>query len=203
MANDTEPFLSRWSRLKRAGGEAERPSAPDSASTVPATPGEARTPMDAKDSDAPLPELPPIDQLTSDSDFRPFMDPRVPDALRRVALKKLYADPHFNVQDMLDDFAEDYTLLETLPAGMSGKLAHARRTLLGRDEADRIEAEEREASAQSAADNSSPPPGDAAEPTRVAEARGPATDDAQSRPSEEMSEQAPEQASEEPRKHTE
>jgi hypothetical protein len=203
VANDTEPFLSRWSRLKRAGGEAGRPSAPDSTSAAPATPDGAHAPMDAKDPDAPLPELPPIDQLTSDSDFRPFMDPRVPDALRRLALKKLYADPHFNVQDMLDDFAEDYTLLETLPAGMAGKLAHARRTLLGRDEADRIEAEEREASAQSAADASSPPPGDAPEPSRTAEARDPAAGHAQSRPSEEISEQAPERAPEEPRKHTE
>lgn len=164
MAKETEPFLARWSRLKREGDVAERPRpepapAPD-ASSAPA----------ANAADAPPPELPPIDQLTPESDFRPFMDPRVPDALRRLALKKLFADPHFNVQDMLDDFAEDYTtLLETLPAGMADKLAHAKRTLLGREEADRLEAEEHEAAARSAAEGAAPRPDDATAPTQIAE----------------------------------
>jgi hypothetical protein len=145
MAKENEPFLARWSRLKREGGDAEQVPAAPSAS-------DGAHPAGGNATEAPMPELPPIDQLPHESDFRPFMDPRVPDALRRAALRKLYADPQFNVQDMLDDFAEDYTLLETLPAGMADKLAHARRTLLGRDEADRIEAEEREAAAKSAAD---------------------------------------------------
>jgi len=193
MANDTEPFLARWSRLKREGGDAEGASAPDSASTPPATPTDSRKPSDPGDGDAPLPELPPIEELTPESDFRPFMDPRVPDALRRLALKKLYADPHFNVQDMLDDFAEDYTLLETLPAGMAGKLAHARRTLLGRDEADRIESEERQATAQPAADGASPPPEDAVEQARIAEARDPADANAHSPLTEEQPEASPQE----------
>jgi Protein of unknown function (DUF3306) len=148
MTKEDEPFLARWSRLKRAGGDPD-PSAPAAVDVAKSAGGST--------ADAPLPELPPIDQLTPESDFRPFMDPRVPDALRRVALKKLYADPQFNVQDMLDDFAEDYTLLETLPAGMAGKLAHARRTLLGREEADRIDAEERAAEAKTAAGDASRP----------------------------------------------
>jgi Protein of unknown function (DUF3306) len=151
MAKENEAFLARWSRLKREGGEPEQVPAGPAAS-------DAAQPGGGNAAEAPMPELPPIDQLTPESDFRPFMDPRVPEALRRVALKKLYADPHFNVQDMLDDFAEDYnTLLETLPAGMADRLAHARRTLLGRDEADRIEVEEREAAAKSAAGGASQP----------------------------------------------
>lgn len=193
MANDTEPFLSRWSRLKREGGDAEGVSAPGSASTPSASPGDARKPSDAKEPDAPLPELPPIDELTAESDFRPFMDPRVPDALRRLALKKLYADPHFNVQDMLDDFAEDYTLLETLPAGMASKLAHARRTLLGRGETDRIEAEERQAAAQSAAEGVPPPPDDAGEQARVADKRDPVDANAPAPPNEAQPEASPEE----------
>jgi Protein of unknown function (DUF3306) len=179
MASETEHFLARWSRLKREGGDAEPSPAPDSSSAAPAPSAGARKPADAGSPDGPLPELPPIDQLTSESDFRPFMDPRVPDALRRLALKKLYADPHFNVQDMLDDFAEDYTLLEALPAGMAGKLAHARRTLLGRDETDRIEAEERQAEAQAVAEDVPPPeesattPPDAEAADQIADAEQP------------------------------
>ena len=163
MAKDTEPFLSRWSRLKREGGEPDR--APDAS---PAVDTAKAKPARVSDADAPLPELPPIDQLTPESDFRPFMDPRVPDALRRLALKKLYADPQFNVQDMLDDFAEDYTLLETLPAGMADKLAHARRTLLGREEAERVEAEERETGTAPVGDATAPTQEEGAGPAQIA-----------------------------------
>lgn len=162
MAKETEPFLARWSRRKREGDAAEHAPAP-----APAPAPGAAKPSVATAADAPLPELPPVDQLTPESDFRPFMDARVPEALRRVALKKLFADPHFNVQDMLDDFAEDYTtLLETLPAGMADQLAHAKRTLLGREEAERLEAEERAAEAR---DTGSAPIADDATPTQVAE----------------------------------
>ncbi len=178
MAKDTEPFLARWSRLKRERVDVEQAPAP-----APVSSAAAPKPSDAKAADAPLPELPPIDQLTPDSDFRPFMDPRVPEALRRVALRKLYSDPHFNVQDMLDDYAGDYTMLEALPAGMAGKLAHARRTLLGQDGADRVEAEEREAAAKAVADGAPPPPDPAAEAPRIAEAPAQAAEDGQSQPS--------------------
>jgi len=184
MAKDPEPFLSRWSRLKRERDDAEQAPAPVADSS-------ADAPMlsDAQAADAPLPELPPIDELTPASDFRPFMDPRVPEALRRVALKKLYADPHFNVQDMLDDFAEDYTLLETLPAGMADKLAHARRTLLGQNEADRIEAEEQKAAEKAAADGPSRPPRDTAEAPRIDDVPDQSAEAAQSRPSGEPQDQ--------------
>ena len=182
MANDTEPFLSRWSRLKREGGDADEALTSGQAPTPPASTAESPRRSDRENPDAPLPELPPIDQLTSESDFRPFMDPRVPDALRRMALKKLYADPHFNVQDMLDDFAEDYTLLETLPAGMADRLAHARRTLLGHDEADRIEAEEQQAAASVAAEGQQPKEASVESP-KPDEAQDQAAGDAPSRPS--------------------
>jgi Protein of unknown function (DUF3306) len=181
---DSEPFLSRWSRLKREREDAEQVPAP-----VADLSADAPTPSTAQAADAPLPELPPIDELTPESDFRPFMDPRVPEALRRVALKKLYADPHFNVQDMLDDFAEDYTLLEKLPAGMAGKLAHARRTLLGRDEADRIEAEEKHATEKAAADAAPRPPGETVEAAKTAEAPQTSAEAAPSRPSSESQDQ--------------
>ncbi|MCG6876605.1 MAG: DUF3306 domain-containing protein [Betaproteobacteria bacterium] len=182
MAKDTEPFLSRWSRLKREGGDVEEAPAPGRVSTSPEPTSDARNTPDTTEPDAPLPDLPPIEELTPESDFRPFMDPRVPDALRRLALKKLYADPHFNVQDMLDDFAEDYTLLETLPAGMADRLAHARRTLLGHDEADRIEAEEQQAAASAAAEGAQPKE-ESVESPPPAEEPSQAAGDAPSRPS--------------------
>jgi len=180
MVKPPEAFLSRWSRLKRKGDDVEQDPVPASPPAV--TDPDAPKPAEANDAGAPLPELPPIDQLTPESDFRPFMDPRVPEALRRVALKKLYADPHFNIQDMLDDFAEDYTLLEALPAGMASKLAHARRTLLGQEEADRIEVEEKEqkAAEQIAADDATPPPAEVSDSPERSETSEHLAEEAQS-----------------------
>jgi len=112
--DDAESFVSRWSRRKLAAAQ----------------PGVAQVPAAAPAAAAP-PDLPPVDQLTPDADFSGFMDAKVDDALRRSALKKLFADPRFNVPDGLDDYAEDYTLLEALAPGVASQLAHARTTLFG------------------------------------------------------------------------
>jgi len=131
MARDKEPFLSRWSRRKL------EPS-PD----APAAP--------AAKPEAPLPELPPVDQLGFDSDYKGFFHPKVDEALRRQALKKLFASAHFQTPDMMDDFNEDYTkLLETLAPGEAEKLAHVKRTLLGGEQTS-PEAERREGEAHAA-----------------------------------------------------
>lgn len=115
MAQNREPFLSRWSRRKRAAEQA---------------PAEAAPPAQTE---ALPPELPPIDSLTPESDFSAFMHRQVDEKLRRAALKKLFADPALNVLDGLDDYADDYTQLETLAEGAAAGLEHAKRTLLRRD----------------------------------------------------------------------
>lgn len=113
MAQNREPFLSRWSRRKRA---AKQPSA------TPAAPVQGATPP---------PELPPIESLTPESDFSAFMHEQVDEKLRRAALRKLFSDPALNVVDGLDDYAEDFNQLETLAAGAAAGLEHAKRTLFG------------------------------------------------------------------------
>lgn len=118
MAQEKENPLARWSRLKREAAREAEASKPATA------PGPA-----PRAGEAPPPELPPLDRLTPDSDFSAFMDPRVDERLRRLALKKLFSDPRLNIVDGLDDFAEDYTLLEDLPQELVGKLEHARRTM--------------------------------------------------------------------------
>jgi Protein of unknown function (DUF3306) len=111
MAEKKGDVLARWSRLKRAARQA--PKANEAAAG------------------APLPELPPVDQLGFESDFSGFMDRRVDDALRRSALKALFRASHFNVHDGLDVYAEDYTKLETLTKEMVAELEHAKRILRG------------------------------------------------------------------------
>jgi hypothetical protein len=108
-----EPLIARWSRLKQEARERPQPDAPK--------------PADAK----PLPELPPVDKLVFESDFKGFMDTRVDEAVRRVALKKLFSDPRFNIKDGLDDYAENYAAMEDLSEDVVDQLQHARRILRG------------------------------------------------------------------------
>lgn len=123
--DDSEPFLSRWSRLKKDARE-------DPSRDEPAKAEQAQ----------PAPDLPPIEDLNHDSDFSVFMDKRVDHRLRRLALKKLFTDPSFNVPDGLDDYAEDYTLLEDLPEEMVALQEHAKRVLRGPETEEKPEAHE-------------------------------------------------------------
>jgi hypothetical protein len=105
MSEDREKFLSRWARLKERAREAP-----------PANPAEAA---------GPPPELPPLDTLGIDSDFKAFLHPAVDDNLRRAALKKLFSDPRFNVMDGLDVYIDDYSKSEPIPLEMLRQLVQA------------------------------------------------------------------------------
>lgn len=111
---EKEKFLSRWSRRKQ---EAREPSE-DAPAAAPAV-----------DPQAPPPELPPVEKLSIDSDFRGFFHPKVDEKLRRTALKRLFSDPHFNVMDGLDVYIEDYSIPSPMPAAMLASLKQAQNIL--------------------------------------------------------------------------
>jgi uncharacterized protein DUF3306 len=112
VAEDKEPFLARWSRLKR-----EAPASPKDA------------PAAKDDAAAAAPIVPPVESLTPESDFAPFMHPKVGDELRRTALKKLFSDPHFNVPDPFEPFSGDWTGAEALSPELVATLNQARTVL--------------------------------------------------------------------------
>jgi hypothetical protein len=111
----SEAFLSRWSRLKKAGSDTEV------AQPLPVTPPvEAEKPVIHAAQNAPISDeivqnLPPIDSLNSESNYAAFMQPKVPDALKRQALKKLFTEPQFNVMDGLDVYVDDYSISVPIP----------------------------------------------------------------------------------------
>lgn len=72
------------------------------------------------------PVLPSIASLTKDSDFSPFMQADVPPELRNQAMKKLFADPHYNVMDMLDTYVDDYSVSEPIPLDWLKKMSQSR-----------------------------------------------------------------------------
>ncbi|MBK7472222.1 MAG: DUF3306 domain-containing protein [Betaproteobacteria bacterium] len=72
------------------------------------------------------PALPAIDTLTMDSDYGQFFQPKVPEALKRAAVKKLFTDPHFNIMDGLDTYIDDYSKPDPIPPEMLARLVQAR-----------------------------------------------------------------------------
>ena len=132
--SEKEGVLARWSRLKHesaAKGAAPGESTAASRAVAAKKDDSAKGNAGGNDANDALPDLPPLESLTPDSDFQPFMDPRVADGVRRAALKTLFRNPAFNVTDGLDEYAGDYTKLETLTPAMVAALKHTRRTLLG------------------------------------------------------------------------
>lgn len=129
MAEGKEAFLSRWSRLKR-----QQPAEKSSVQ---------------KAEEEPAPVLPPVESLTPESDFSAFMGPKVKDELRRVALKKLFSDPHFNIADPFEAYSGDWTGGEAIPQEMLATLNQARSVLLTPEEKKALEeSEEAERPAQ-------------------------------------------------------
>jgi hypothetical protein len=125
-----EGFLRRWARRKteaRSGtGSLPEPVAPvaDVPLPVDAAPAPALQPAAT-----PLPTMADVAQLTGDSDFSAFVARGVDAAVRRTALKKLFADPHFNAMDGLDVYIDDYTKPSPVSEAMLASLAHAKNAL--------------------------------------------------------------------------
>ena len=124
-------FLSRWSQRKALRREGQvLPPEP-----LPAAPVPHAAPVPAARVEAPAvaepvaPAAPTLDEaaaLTRDSDFRRFVTPEVDPQVRNTALKKLFADPQFNVMDGLDTYIDDYGKPDPLPASMLRQMASAR-----------------------------------------------------------------------------
>ncbi|CBS85998.1 DUF3306 domain-containing protein [Azospirillum lipoferum] len=119
-----EAFLSRWSRLKRTAVKPEPEAveiAPpvEEAAALPIAvadelPADAALPDADGEADDPLKDLPPIEELTGESDFTPFLRAEVPEDLHRQALRKLWtSDPIYANDDGLKDYADDYASLFT------------------------------------------------------------------------------------------
>ena len=129
-----EGFLSRWSRRKSQQSREE--PAPLAKDPVPAR-AQVQPPV-AQAATEPTP-LPPVEALTPESDFTPFMQPGIDGGVKRAALKKLFADPRFNVMDGLDVYIDDYSKPDPLPEGWLEKMNQVRH--LGVFKEDPVEAE--------------------------------------------------------------
>lgn len=120
MALEEDGFFSRWSRRKAQGkataalaGASPGPQAGSTVVSVPPVPAPVATVAPNATAGAELPPpavtLDDVQALTPASDFRPFVARQVTSVVRNAAMKKLFADPHFNVMDGLDIYIDDYS----------------------------------------------------------------------------------------------
>ncbi len=164
----SEGFLSRWSRRKHDSrrdedaGDRDASPAPEREATAGVSPvstridAALRVPPASADSDVqpaagdpvrtgerpePAPELPPIDTLTPESDFRAFMRPGVDASARNAALAQLFRDPRYNVMDGLDVYIDDYTQPDPIPESMLAKLQQLHTIGLSDEEIERRNAQ--------------------------------------------------------------
>src|SRR5258706_5030303 len=150
MSEDNEKFLSRWARLKQQTRDERGANSADAA--------------------GPPPELPPLETLDINSDFKGFLHPKVDAKLRQAALKKLFSDPRFNVMDGLDVYTGDYNTADPIPPEMLQQLVQVQNMLAGLKKDEPLEgAAQAEApeDVQAVADTSTalPEPAESAVPT--------------------------------------
>lgn len=126
-------FLSRWSRRKQEAARPAPPVPPAPTAAELAAAREAQAALaaeaaareaaareaEAREREEVLSRLPRIEDLLPDSDFRPFMHPLVPQALRSAALARLWLlDP--GIRGYVDpalDYAHDFNVPGGIPGG--------------------------------------------------------------------------------------
>ena len=115
-----EHFFRRWSKpANTLAADAATPSA----AVTPTN--ETKTESGLK----PLPSMADVARLTPESDYSGFLAKGVDEAVKRSALRKLFADPHFNIMDGLDIYVGDYSQPDPMPPGMLAALNHAQALL--------------------------------------------------------------------------
>lgn len=126
-AHGDEGFLSRWARRKQAAGYAgqdEAGTGEDSetleqvAESPPESPEGDSDATEAQPDATPEPpgdeDMPPLESIDEGGSVAAFLSPKVSASLRRTALRRLWRQPEFSGEDMLDDYALDYTKREPL-----------------------------------------------------------------------------------------
>lgn len=164
MTDGSGGFFDRWSKRKLelraaqpvAASPPAAPPAPDRDAPIPMVAPDADTalapvgvPVAPPDAATPqvgaaaaeLPTLADASRLTPDSDFKPFMARGVAPDVKNAAMKKLFADPRFNVMDRLDTYIDDYSQSDPIPEAMLRQMVSARFLNLFGDDGDKSDAQ--------------------------------------------------------------
>ena len=97
--------------------------------------------------------MPPLDSLGPESDYSGFMSPGVSDELRRLALRKLFHSPLYNITDGLDDYDDDFRSFAVLSEAF-----HAKKTGSSATESAEAAGTERKAAGEAGRSRPASPP---------------------------------------------
>jgi len=118
---EADGFFSRWSRRKVAARQGEalvEPTVPVPTSGAAAAPVVVAPQGIEPTAAEPEPTLDDVAALETGAEVARFVAPGVARQVKNAALKKLFADPHFNVMDGLDVYIEDFGRPDPLPPEM-------------------------------------------------------------------------------------
>ena len=140
-------FFSRWSQRKQAVKQgvplaealpaantqsqtnplqaSSHNAAPAAQAGAPQTNTAAPSQSETTQEPAKVLTLEDVSKLTPESDFTSYMTQGVSPEVRNAAMKKLLADPHYNIMDGLDIYIGDYNTPDPLPEGMLAKMVGA------------------------------------------------------------------------------
>jgi hypothetical protein len=139
MADETE-FLSRWSKRKAESRDASKGEAPEADAGSDSDPQLAS--LEAEDGEQFDPDDPDdhpaagidVESLDFNSDYSVFMHEKVPEALRKRALRKLWlSDPILANVDGLNDYDEDFTDAALVVEGLKQSFDAARKRMLDQE----------------------------------------------------------------------
>lgn len=123
-----EPFLTRLARRKAVLEDelpaTESPSTEDEISQSQSDNLVEQTEAGTEEPQKELTDedMPPIEELDEHSDFSQFMSPGVSEGLRRLALRKLFGLPQFDIRDGLNDYDDDFSNMKPLAAELVEKV---------------------------------------------------------------------------------
>ena len=140
-------FLGRWSRRKLDAKDGRPMEAEPPAPVVTAAEAVAPEPALRQETapaeppaEIPAPTLEDVQALTPASDFSRFAARNVAPDVKNAAMKKLFADPRYNVMDGMDVYIDDYSKPDPIAPAVLRQLASAK--FLGLfDQEEREEAE--------------------------------------------------------------
>lgn len=152
-------FLGRWSRRKLDAKEGKpleaEPARPGVATADAASveaPAQSAEEVPAElPAEVPAPTLEDVRALTAESDFSRFAARNVASDVKNAAMKKLFADPRYNVMDGLDVYTDDYSKPDPIAPALLRQLAGAK--FLGLFDQEEREEEEAARRARDVADN--------------------------------------------------
>ncbi len=169
----TDTFIHRWSQNKNKNElddrDTDHPAQKSEQTDSQARDGAQAISINEKSDEAKEKvQIPPLELLNDDSDYSAFFSSEVDEGLRKLALRKLFKAPFYNLRDGLNDYDEDFTTFKGLGDIITSDMKF---------QAERKEAKAREAEPSQIADGP-PPPEEQNEDRQIEDLAHEKTDDA-------------------------